>query len=535
MNVRRSDEERIPPMLERISDYVSWYAERQPEAQAMALDGRYTSYAELQQRIDAVARALVAAGVQRGDRVATLSTPHPDFWVIFLATASIGAIWVGLNPRYQLDEYRYVIGDSEPVLLLARTQIAERNYAADLATLRTETKSIRQLIVLNDDPLVPDSLSMAAFLKSGEWLSDQDLAKRRAEVQAQDPALIVYTSGSTGRPKGALLPHRGLVRCCRNQMRYWIADPVRVVNFLPVNHIGCVGDLSSWTLVAGGCIVFMEKYDPAGALELGIREHCTVWGGVPTTILMTLSLPNFASYDLSDLQLIVWSGAAAPEEVIRRLCTITPNLSNSYGMTETVGSLTFAGPCDDVDELANSVGYPVPEYEFRIVGPDNRPVAQGEPGEICTRGDFIMRGYWRRPKETAETIDAEGWLHTGDLAVERPDGTIRLVGRLKEMFKSGGYNVYPREIEQVLEACPGVGMAAVVSVPDPVYDEIGHAFILREPGANLTPAALEAACRAKLANYKVPKRFVIADELPLLPIGKLDKRLLKERARTQPA
>ncbi len=535
MIARRSDEERIPPMLERISDYVDWYAQRQPDAEAMAHDGRHVSYAQLKERVDALARALVASGVQHGDRVATLATPHPDYWVAFLATASIGAIWVGLNPRYQLDEYRYVVGDSEPVLLITRTWIDGRDYAGDIAALRGEAKTIRQVVVLNDDPLVPDALSIEAFLRSGHWLSEADLARRRAEVKTLDPALIVYTSGSTGRPKGALLPHRGLVRCSRNQMRYWNADPVRVVNFLPINHVGCVGDISAWTLVAGGCIVFMEKFDPAGSMELLARERCTVWGGVPTTILMTMSLPQFPSYDLSSLQLVLWSGAAAPEETIRRLRAITPNLSNSYGMTETVGSVTFAGPCDDVDELANSVGYPVPDYEFRIVGTDNRPVAKGEPGEICVRGDFIMRGYWRRPKETAETIDADGWLHTGDLAVERPDGTIRLVGRLKEMFKSGGYNVYPREIEQVLESVPGVGMAAVVSVPDPVYDEVGHAFILREPGASVTPEALAAACRAKLANYKVPKRFVVEDELPLLPIGKLDKRLLKERARARQA
>jgi acyl-CoA synthetase (AMP-forming)/AMP-acid ligase II len=157
-------------------------------------------------------------------------------------------------------------------------------------------------------------------------------------------------------------------------------------------------------------------------------------------------------------------------------------------------------------------------------------VAPGEPGEVCVRGDFIMRGYWRRPQETAETIDAEGWLHTGDLAVQRPDGAISLVGRLKEMFKSGGYNVYPREIEQVLESCPGVAMAAVVSVPDPVFSEVGYAYVLREPGIGIDCERLAAACRTKLANYKIPKRFVVEDELPLLPIGKLDKRRLRERA-----
>lgn len=524
------DDTTLPPLLDRISDYVDWYATRQPHAEAMVLGSRRYRYAELKARVDDIARALIAAGVSHGDRVATLATPHPDFWVLFLATSSIGAIWVGLNPRYQLEEYQYVVGDADPILLFCRTRIGERDFAGDIATLREQNPSMRRIVVLGGDPLVDGSEPMEDFLAPGVQLDPRELAARRAQVVAADPALIVYTSGSTGRPKGALLPHRGLARCCRNQMRHWTAEPVRVVNFLPINHIGCVGDISSWALVAGGCIVFMEKFDPAAAMDLQVRERCTVWGGVPTTILMTMALPQFGQYDLTDLQLILWSGAAAPAELVRRLRLINHRLSNSYGLTETVGSVTFAGPCDDVDLLANTVGFPVPDYEFRLSGPDGKPVPQGEPGEICVRGDFIMRGYWRRPKETAETIDADGWLHTGDLAVQRPDGAIRLVGRLKEMFKSGGYNVYPREIEQVLESCPGVAMAAVVSVPDPVFSEVGHAYVLRVPGAEIDCEQLAAACRSRLANYKVPKRFVVEDELPVLPIGKLDKRRLRERA-----
>ncbi len=521
---------RLPPLLERISDYVEYYARLTPHAEAMVLDDRRIDFAEQQCRVDDVARALIAAGVEHGDRVATLSTPHFDFWVLFLASASIGAIWVGLNPRYQLDEYRYVVGDCEPCLLFARSRVGDRDFAADLAALGSGAGAPGRTVILGGDPVPPGASSFDEFVALGRGVPDPELAARRAQVASTDPALIVYTSGSTGRPKGALLPHRGLTRCCRNQMRYWRADPVRVVNFLPINHIGCVGDLSSWCLVAGGCIVFMEKFDPAGSMRLFARERCTVWGGVPTTLVMCLALPDFHQYDLSSLQLILWSGAAAPAATIRQLRSISPRLSNSYGLTETVGSVTFAGPCEDIELLAETVGHPVDDYEVRIVDQAGHPVPRGEPGEIVVRGDFVMRGYWRRPQETSETIDAQGWLHTGDLALERPDGAIKLVGRLREMFKSGGYNVYPREIEQVLEAQPGVAMAAVVGVPDPVFSEVGHAFVLRAPEALLDVAALDAACRSRLANYKIPKRITIADELPLLPIGKLDKRRLRDMA-----
>jgi fatty-acyl-CoA synthase len=530
MNIDAPDDTQLPPLLERISDYVDHYARLTPAADAMVLDDRRVTYAEQQQLVDAIARGLIAAGIAHGDRVATLATPHPDFWLLFLATASIGAIWVGLNPRYQLDEYRYVVGDCEPSLLFTRTRIGERDFASDLACLAGSAGAPRQTVVLNGDPGLPGASSFDEFIARGRSVADTELAARRAGVAAMDPALIVYTSGSTGRPKGALLPHRGLARCCRNQMRYWRANPVRVVNFLPINHIGCVGDLSSWCLVAGGCIVFLEKFDASESMRLVVRERCTVWGGVPTTIVMCLALPEFPQYDLSSLQLILWSGAAAPAETVRRLRTICPRLSNSYGLTETVGSVTFAGPCDDVELLAETVGFPVEDYEFRLVDTAGRAVPRGEPGEVVVRGDFVMRGYWHRPQETADTIDADGWLHTGDLALERPDGAIKLVGRLREMYKSGGYNVYPREIEQVLEAQPGVAMAAIVSVPDPVFGEVGHAFVLRAPDTLPDASALDAACRSRLANYKIPKRITIADELPLLPIGKLDKRRLRERA-----
>jgi acyl-CoA synthetase (AMP-forming)/AMP-acid ligase II len=186
--------------------------------------------------------------------------------------------------------------------------------------------------------------------------------------------------------------------------------------------------------------------------------------------------------------------------------------------------VTYAVGTNDLDILSETIGWPCPAYEFRLASPEGAEVPVGEPGEIQVRGDFIMLGYWNRPEATREAIDTEGWLHTGDLAMQREDGAIRLIGRLKEMFKSGGYNVYPREIEIALEAHPAVRLAAVLGVPDPVYTEVGHAFVMAE---GVSEEELREHCRARLANYKVPKRFVISADLPLLPIGKIDKRALR--------
>jgi acyl-CoA synthetase (AMP-forming)/AMP-acid ligase II len=297
---------------------------------------------------------------------------------------------------------------------------------------------------------------------------------------------------------------------------------------LPINHVGCVVDISTPTLVDGGCIIFMEDFDPETAMQLMERERISIWASVPSVFLMQLALPSLPDFDLSAVELIVWEGAAMPIEAIRQLLEFGKPLATNYGMTETTSAITIVDPTRDEDRLANSVGTPFGGVDVRLVTADGTIAAPGEPGEIQARSVLNMQGYWGRPEETAATILPGGWLRTGDLAVERPDGNYQIVGRLKEMFKSGGYNVYPREVENVLEAHPKVELAAVVSIHDDVWQEVGIAFVQRRDA--VTEAELEQHCRAHLANYKVPKKFVIMTELPLLPIGKVDKNALQQLA-----
>ena len=523
-------------MFERISDYVDHHAARTPDCEALVLgDLRYT-YLDLQSRVDRCAAALVAAGIVKGDRVATLNTPHPDFFVTFLAATSIGAIWIGLNPKYRLEEYRYVVGDARPRLLFARSRIDDRDFADDLQALMSEFDCLEILVILGDDPVPDSAVSIDDFTKPAPG-ADGVLAKgvlvaAREQVSGSDTAMIVYTSGTTGKPKGAMIPHRGLARVAHVQRGYWDPSPIRVLNFLPINHIGCVGDIACYAFVGGGSIVFMEKFDASGCLALIEQEKITFWASVPTAFQLCLAHPEFGQYDLSSVQLIIWGGAAAPRSLLRQLVTICPRLSTAYGQTESVGSVTFIRPCNDLDLLSASVGQTVPEYDVRIADAHGKTVAQGERGEIQVRGDFIMQGYWNNPEATAEAL-RDGWLHTGDLAVQGANGHFRLVGRLKEMFISGGYNVFPLEIEQILEQHPSVAMAAVVSVPDELFSEVGHAWILREPGTAATDEELATFCRDRLANYKIPKVFCIRDELPMLPIGKLDRQLLRQQSLQQ--
>jgi acyl-CoA synthetase (AMP-forming)/AMP-acid ligase II len=517
--------EPLPPIFPRISDYTAWHARLNPHADAMVLNDRRITYAEFHDAVEDLARALVAAGVRKGDRVATLQNPHPDYFIAFLATASIGAIWVGLNPKYRIDELKHVMADAEPVLLITRTIIEQRSYAEDIAALRAASPQPVATVVYDSDPLIDNAVSMRAFLRSGDLVADADLARARQACGRRDPCLIVYTSGSTGRPKGALIHHEGIVAFSLEQNRVWPVNPLSVLNYFPINHVGCVVDCSTPALVAGGKIIFMEHFDPAESLAIMAREKVTMWGSVPAVFQMQMSLPNFESYDRSAVQLIVWGGASMPAETIERLLQICPRLATNYGMTETTSAITAIAPTNDVDILANSVGVPFPGVEIRLADSAGQEVPEGTEGEVQARSIYNMLGYWKQPEATKEAFTDDGFFRTGDLAVRRPDGRYRIMGRLKEMYKSGGYNVYPREVEATLEQHPAVSQAAVVSVADPLWDEVGVAYIvLRQP---VEASKLEAYCRTHLANYKIPKRFVMVSGLPLLPIGKVDKRALK--------
>jgi len=512
-----------PREIRRISDSVPYHARLTPDREAVVLGERRLTYAELEREVDRCAGALLASGVVKGDRVALLMTPRPEYLVTFLATARIGAVWLGLNPRYQIDELRYIVGDASPTLLLGMGRIEERDYRPDLELLAKEQPSIRRVVVLGGEGRAVEE-DFSRFVAEGSSVDVSRVATAGAAVEPMDAALIVYTSGSTGRPKGALLSHHGLAHCAKVQGERWpTREPIRILNNFPINHVACTGDICAWVLVAGGTIVFMESFDPKGSLDAIERERLNVWGGVPTMLQLCMAVPDFDRRDLSSLEYVLWGGAAAPRPLLERLARLGVKLATSYGMTESCGSVTYTDLDADLDTLAETVGRPHPGYEVRVVREDGETCAAGEEGEIQVRGDFLMLGYFNRPEATAETLDREGWLHTGDMACAREDGNLRLVGRKSQMFKSGGYNVYPREVEIVLESHPAVAMAAVVGVPDPLYQEVGHAFVLPRGDAEPSEDELRSYLRGRLANYKVPKRLFVRRELPMLPVGKIDR------------
>jgi acyl-CoA synthetase (AMP-forming)/AMP-acid ligase II len=318
-----------------------------------------------------------------------------------------------------------------------------------------------------------------------------------------------------------MLTHAGVTEAARLYAQRYGHEGMRSLLNLPINHVGGLVDLVAPALRTGGALVTMPGFDPARIPGLVREERVTLLGQVPAMHLAIDAVSPLDPAAFPDLRHLVWSGAAMPRTWIEDRIDGPAELSTCYGLTECTGSVTFTQPGASVTTLADTVGAPASPGVLRIDGPAD------EPGEVLVRGPLVMAGYLGRPEATAEAITPEGWLRTGDLGALDADGALRLVGRLKEMFKSGGYNVYPREVETALESHPAVAAAAVVAKRDPQWGEVGWAFVLaRSP---VTPVELADHARGRLANYKLPKRYVVTDDLPLLPIGKIDKRALATR------
>lgn len=507
--------------LDRIEAYVRHWAAAAPDDLAMRFGARTTTYAELAADVEAWGKALLASKVEAGDRVAVLSAPGPQFWTIFLAVGAVGAVFVGLNPRYTPREVRHVLDDGEPVLLLAQGVHRGRDLRADLAEAAGGSGAVPELV------LVDDASSEASFLQRGSMLGVDRLAARRDAVQGEDAALIVYTSGTTGAPKGAVLPHRGIARDQEANVAF--ARGEGVICNLPINHVAGTVDTCCAATTAGATLVFFDRFDAGDMLAAIDRGELTRLFQVPTMLQELHDHPRRPSTNFAALTEVGFSGAPIAPSLLRWLRGLGVGLSNSYGTTETVVGVTCTDPGASDDQLLRTIGRPERGVEVRVVDvASGDPARDGAEGELLARHPGMMLEYWRRPEASAAAFTPDGFYRTGDLVRQRPDGNLVLTGRRTEMYKSGGYNVYPRELEGVLEAHADVTQAAVVGVSDPLYHEVGHAHVTLRPGAAATLEELEGWMRARLANYKIPKQITIHERLPQLDVGKVDKRALRE-------
>lgn len=520
--------ELFPQCVRLFPQCVRHWAEAKPDAEAIVAGTRRVTWRELAAAVDRLAAALLEAGVGPGDRVALLGAACPEFVETFLATARIGGIWLGLNAKFTADEVRELLEHAEPTVLVAVREHLGHDIAARARELARGLPSIRRVLVIGgggDD-------DYAAFVDRPRPELAAALAAREQAVAPDDAALLMYTSGSTGRPKGVLQSHRAILTSAATEARHMLsADNGRLLLHFPINHVAADVEIAATALLVGSTLVLMDRFDPQASLETIQREGVTMVGQVPVMFLMQFQTDAIRTMDWSRVRSIVWGGSRASPVLLGALARIAAasgaRLCTGYGSTELCGFTTYTKPDDPLEVLGGTCGRVVPPFEMRIVDDARRPLPPGEVGEVCFRGPTVMLGYFREPELTAAVIDADGWYHTGDLGRMNAEGYLALEGRKSEMFKTGGENVFPREVEDAIESHPAVLFCAVIGVPHEVFDEVGHAFVMPKPGLSVAEDELRAHCRDRLVNFKVPKVFEVRPQLPLLPNGKVDKKPLR--------
>ena len=486
-----------------------------PQRVAIDFEDRRTTYAELADRAERLAGALHAAGVRRGDRVATLTENRPEHVEVLFACALGGFVLVPLNWRLAPAELAYQLDDAEPAVLLAEPSQTELAGTALAEAAATPTRVVCERAAL--DAFVDEAPAAGA-----PAVDDRD------RPSDDDPLLLVYTSGTTGKPKGALLTH---ANCFWTNLSFdRTADVVGgdvVLQVLPQFHVGGwnVQPLLAWW--KGATVVLERGFDAGRALDLIERKRVTTMMGVPATYLFMAQHERFAAADLTSLERAVVGGAPMPESLLSTWHERGVDIAQGYGLTEAAPNVLCL-PSEDATRKLGYAGKPYPHVEVALARKDGSLVEGAGRGELLVRGPNVFAGYWRNDAATAEVL-ADGWLHTGDVAERDDEGYYRIRDRVKDMFISGGENVYPAEVESVLHEHPAVRDAAVVGVPDERWGEVGLAAVVVDGTREVTAEELIGFCRQRLARFKVPKHVTFLDELPRNAVNKIVKTDLRDR------
>ena len=515
--------------------YVEKWASLSPESEALVFQDERLSWRTYKQRMDDVARAFLACGVEQGERIAMLSMARTEFMITYMAAGKVGAMWLGLNPKFTREELRYQLTDARPAVLVMVRDYMGRDLAEDILALKDELPFLRKILVIGEP--FEGTVEYATFTAPGRPELEAALKERSQAVAPEDSALLMYTSGSTGKPKGVVQTHGSILANGSVMIsKLGMTPKDRILLHFPINHVASDVEIGFSSLMGGGTTVFMERFDPGASLEMIVKEKITVLGQVPVMYLLQMQTPQWKALDWHrNIRYFVVSGAIPPAPLIEALKVIKAEsgclVNNAYGSTEACGLITYTADEDSLDFIAKSVGKVPAPMQWRLVDDDNRDVALGSTGEMVFRGPFLFKEYFNRPDANQAAFDAEGWFHSGDLAYADEQGNLFMTGRKSEMFKTGGENVFPREIEDVLEGHPAVMFAAVIAAPDEIFQEVGWAYIMRKPGQEVHEDELKSLCKEKLANFKVPKRFFIRDQLPLLSTGKVNKVELKKEVK----
>ncbi len=502
-----------------------------PDHTAIIFKDEKITYRQLNDKIDSLATSFLKMGIGAKDRIAVILPTRPEFLYVWYAAAKIGAALVGLNFRYTEDEIVYMVNNAKPSALVCINEFAGRNYNAFISGILPKLPTIKHFIFLGPTDFT-GALDFETLLKE-----KADTKAVRQSVAGIDPGsdnFIIYTSGTTGRPKGAVLTQKSILA----MMRPWaenldLDEKDKMLCVLPLNHVGG-GTISALSTIASGAtLVMMDMFIPDQLLAIIRDLQCNVFGAVPTIYAILFSMPDFKKEMLSSVKLAVYGGAAASPELLQKMRDNMPDavIMACYGATEVSGFCTYTTRNDPIDKIMNTVGRAPKSIGLKIVDPIKRKkLPSRDIGEVAVKGDLLIDRYLDMPEETAKAFDQDGWYYTGDMGYMDEEGYLTLVGRYKEMYINGGFNVYPVEIENILVQHPAVAMAAVIGIANDIKGEVGWAFVMKKFGCEIDEKELKDFCKVRMADYKVPSRIVVENILPMTALGKINKMELKDLA-----
>jgi fatty-acyl-CoA synthase len=518
----------VPLLGETIGHNLARTVARAPDADALVCPHQSVrhTYAQFDEAVNRLASGMLAAGLDKGDRVGVWSPNRAEWTLTQYATAKLGIVLVNINPSYRATELEYALGQSGCRWIFAAQELRGTSFVDMVAQVRPQLGELERAVFFDTD----DWEELAATSLSADAIRD-----RMDELDFDDPINIQYTSGTTGFPKGATLSHHNILNngfFIGELLGYTERD--RICIPVPLYHcFGMViGNLAATT--HGACMVYpAETFDPEATLNACAGERCTSLYGVPTMFIAELGHERFPDYDLESLRTGIMAGSPCPVEVMKRVSGDMgiDEIGIAFGMTETSPVTTQVRRDDTLENRCGTVGQVMPHVEIKIVDPGTgRTVPRGETGEFLARGYPVMSGYWNDPERTAQAIDGQRWMHTGDLATMDEQGYVRVVGRIKDMVIRGGENVYPREIEEFLYTHPAVADVQVIGVPDERYGEELMAWIIPRPDATLAEEEIREFCRGRIAHFKIPRYVRFVEDFPLTVTGKVQKFKMRELA-----
>ncbi len=513
------------PIFQNLRRTAARFGDR--EALVVAHQTYRATYGELVAQCEEVACGLMARGVKKGDRVGIWSPNRYEWVIVQYATSAMGAILVNINPAYRTSELEYALNQSGISFLILAARFRQADYVAMLGEVKGRCPGLREALVLED--------GWDALKRDGTKVEPGELHELEATLQFDDPINIQYTSGTTGFPKGATLTHHNILN-----NGYFIGETLRYTEqdrvCIPVPFYHCFGMVLgnlACTTHGSTMVIPAEAYDPVLTMETVQQERCTSLYGVPTMFIGELEHARFKDFDFSSLRTGIMAGSPCPVEVMKKVQTVMhiPEMTIAYGMTETSPVSTQCTTDDPLERRVSTVGRVHPHVEIKIIDPSTGAVVPRDtPGELCSRGYIVMRGYWNNDEATRQAIDPARWMHTGDLATMDGDGYINIVGRIKDMIIRGGENIYPREVEEFLYSHPDIADVQVIGVPSEKYGEEVMAWVKLREGSSAAGDEIAAWCKGKIASYKIPRHWKFVDSFPMTITGKIQKFKMRETA-----